>query len=133
MHEQATLISKTSVPLLLLLQRDSHSYQWNISVVVCVFVYLFIISLTVTSQVITLCKTALLASEKHVSVEDMRFIRTKKTAFQYSLSLAYRTGGFWSNAVSVFEKRRVKLSVLSGTDDGQPSVPVLSTLSVYSR
>ncbi len=37
----------------------------------------------------------------------------KKTAFPYSLSQAsvlnYRTGGFWSNAVSVFEKRRVKL------------------------
>ncbi len=37
---------------------------------------------------------------------------TKKTAFPYSLSQAsvlnYRTGGFWSNAVSVFEKRRVK-------------------------
>ncbi len=36
----------------------------------------------------------------------------KKTAFPYSLSQAsvlnYRTGGFWSNAVSVFEKRRVK-------------------------
>lgn len=40
-HERAALISKTSAPLLLVLQRDPHSYQRRTSVVVCLFIHYF--------------------------------------------------------------------------------------------
>ncbi len=99
----------------MLLQRDPHSYQRHTSEVVCLFICLFIHYFsnckvwnhyTMQNSSIGFWKTNVSVSKTCVSSEP------KKTAFPYSLSQAsvlnYRTGGFWSNAVSVFEKRRVK-------------------------
>lgn len=115
-HKGAALISKTSAPLLLVLQRDPHSYQRQTSVVVCLFIHYF--SKCKVSNHYTMQNSSIGFWKSNVPLlKNMSFIRTEKDSIPIiivsGIYVDLKNWRFFEQCMSVFEERRGEWETVS--------------------